>query len=37
LKDQTLVMTKLVDDKIVRQQKIQLDAKSTYSGWYKLK
>jgi hypothetical protein len=37
LKDQTLVMTKLVDDKIVRQQKIQLDATSTYSGWYKLK
>ena len=37
LKDQTVVMTKLVDDKIVRQQKIQLDAKSTYSGWYKLK
>ena len=37
LKDQTVVMTKLVDDKIVSQQKIQLDAKSTYSGWYKLK
>jgi len=37
LKEQTMVMTKLVDDKIVRQQKIQLDATSTYSGWYKLK
>ena len=37
LKGQTLVMTKLVDDKIVVQQKIQLNATSTYSGWYKLK
>ena len=37
LKGQTLVMTKLVDDKIVGQQKIQLNATSTYSGWYKLK
>jgi hypothetical protein len=37
LKEQTMVMTKLVDDKIVRQQKIQLDATSTYAGWYKLK
>lgn len=37
LKGQTLLMTKLVDDKIVGQQKIQLNAKSTYSGWYKLK
>ena len=37
LKGQTLLMTKLVDDKIVSQQKIQLNATSTYSGWYKLK
>jgi hypothetical protein len=37
LKEQTMVMTKLVDDKIVSQQKIQLNATSTYSGWYKLK
>ena len=37
LKGQTLLMTKLVDDKIVGQQKIQLNATSTYSGWYKLK
>ena len=37
LKGQTLVMTKLVDDKIVVQQKIRLNATSTYSGWYKLK
>ena len=37
LKEQTMVMTKLVDDKIVSQQKIQLDTTSTYSGWYKLK
>ena len=37
LKGQTLLMTKLVDDKIVVQQKIQLNATSTYSGWYKLK
>ena len=37
LKGQTLLMTKLVDDKIVSQQKIQLNAISTYSGWYKLK
>ena len=37
LKKQTMVMTKLVNEKIVRQQKIQLDATSTYSGWYKLK
>lgn len=37
LKEQTMVMTKLVDDKIVSQQKIQLNATSTYAGWYKLK
>jgi hypothetical protein len=37
LKEQTMVMTKLVDDKIVSQQKIQLNVTSTYSGWYKLK
>ena len=37
LKGQTLLMTKLVDDKIVGQQKIQLNATSTYSGLYKLK
>ena len=37
LKEQTLVMTKLLNNEIVLQQKIQLDATSTYSGWYKLK
>jgi hypothetical protein len=37
LKNQTLVITKLVDDKVVSQQKILIDATSPYSGWYKLK